>query len=230
MSNKYYDGITSGVVESGEIRGYKWEIRVCRGSHPCAYVTIPDEHFVVESQMRDYYEVERKCNINVHGGLTYMHGNEIGWDYAHSGDFTYYSLCPHEHKYTHEEIMGDIERAIESLEQADKPYQVKRKIEGLLRELGNLFIEQICQNNKEHWRTSYYESDNTVHFLLKGGSLRLNKDGEAKVSADFNYILGEQGKELFKKEQLNAMEEQLNCYKRWANEAEERINQIKNEK
>lgn len=230
MSNKYYDGKTSGVVESGEIRGYKWEIRVCRGSHPCAYVTIPDEHFIVESQMRDYYEVERECNINVHGGLTYMHGNEIGWDYAHSGDFTYYSLSPHEHKYTHEEIMEDVERAIESLEQADKQYQAKRKVEGLLRELGNLFIEQINQNNEEPWRVSYYESNNSVEFFLKGGSIRLNKHGEAKVSADFNFILGDKGKELFKRERLNAMEQQLKRYKEWANNAEEEINKIKNEK
>ena len=229
MSNKYYDGITSGVVESGEIRGYKWEIRVCRGSHPCAYVTIPDNHFIVESKVCYYSEVERYCDINVHGGLTYMHGNEIGWDYAHSGDFTYNSLCPHEHKYTHEEIMEDINRAIESLEQADKPYQVKRKVEGLLRELGNLFVEQINQNNKEPWRASYYEGNNTVEFFLKGGSIRLNKDGEAKISADFTFILGDKGKELFKRERINAMEERLKRYKEWANETEERINQIKNE-
>ena len=65
---------------------------------------------------------------------------------------------------------------------------------------------------------------------MKGGSIRLNKDGDAKVRADFNFILGEQGKELFKREQLNTMEERLKRYKEWANEAEERINQIKNEK
>lgn len=99
MSNKYYDGKTSGVVESGEIRGYKWEIKVCRGNHPCAYVTIPDEHFIV--QVRDYYyDVERECKIDVHGGLTYMRNNTIGWDYAHAGDFTYYSPDPHEHTRT----------------------------------------------------------------------------------------------------------------------------------
>lgn len=230
MSNKYYDGMTSGVVESGEIRGYKWEIRVNRGNHPCAYVTIPDEHFIVESQMRDYYDVERECGIEVHGGLTYMHGNEIGWDYAHAGDFTYYAPSPNDHKYTKEEIMEDVERAIESLEQADKPYQAKRKVEALLRELGNLFVEQINQNNEEPWRVSYYESNKSVEFFLKGGSISLNKDGEAKVSADFNFILGDKGKELFKRERLNAMEQQLKLYKEWANRAEEEINKIKNEK
>lgn len=106
---------------------------------------------------------------------------------------------------------------------------MEKRIEELLRELGNLFLEQINQN-KEPWRVSYYESNNTVEFFLKGGSISLNKEGEAKVSADFNFILGEQGKELFKLERLNAMEEQLKRYKEWANNVEEKINQIKNEK
>lgn len=90
--------------------------------------------------------------------------------------------------------------------------------------------ELLNSVNKEPWRVSYYESNNSVEFILKGGSIRLNKHGEAKVSADFNFILGDKGKELFKRERLNAMEQQLKRYKEWANNAEEEINKIKNEK
>jgi hypothetical protein len=206
MSEKYYDGMTSGVVESGEIRGYKWEIRVCRGNHPCAYVTIPDEHFIVESKVRDYYDVERMCKIDVHGGLTYMHGNEIGWDYAHSGDFCYYSPNPYEHKYTHEEIMEDIYRAIEALEQADKPYQMKRKVESLLREIGNLYIEKIERaKDDKNIHVGYDSYDDTIRYSWFGGCCKINKQGYVTVNVDADYA-DPRGIELYKRDKRTALE------------------------
>lgn len=224
MSEKYYDGMTSGVVELGEIRGYKWEIRVNRGNHPCAYVTIPNEHFIVESEVRDYYDVERACKIDVHGGLTYMHGNEIGWDYAHSGDFCYYSPNPYEHKYTREEIMEDIYRAIEALEQADKPYQAKRKVEGLLREIGNIYVEHIERAENDSSISIDYDSDNSVRYYWFGGHCALNSEGIVKITADFKFQ-ATRGKELYKRDVKNAIKRDIEWYKKRLNELEKQLEQ-----
>ena len=228
MSNsKYYDGLTSGLVESGEIRGYKWEIRVCRGNHPCAYVTIPDEHFVVESKMSDYYEVDRECKIDVHGGLTYMRGNEIGWDYAHSGDFCYYSPNPYEHKYTREEIMEDIERAIEALEQADKPYQAMRKVKGLLREIGKIYIEQIEKADNKTIIAEFHRrfSKETIYYHWLGGGCELNKNGDVKINVDFTFT-DSRGISLYKRDIVNTVKSDIDWYKKRIEELEKQLEQL----
>lgn len=228
MSEKYYDGMTSGVVESGEIRGYKWEIRVNRGNHPCAYVTIPDNHFIVESKVRDYYEVERLCKIDVHGGLTYMRGYEIGWDYAHSGDFTYYSPTLGDHKYTHEEIMEDIERVIEALEKADKPYQAKRKVEGLLREIGKIYIEQIERSESDETiRAEFYNRsyNDTIFYNWFGGHCELNKDGKVKIGVDFTFN-DSRGISLYKRDIVNTVKSDIDWYKKRIEELEKQLEQL----
>lgn len=226
MNNNYYDGMTSGVVESGEIRGYKWEIRVNHGNHPCAYVTIPDYHFIVESGVNDYYDVERECKIDVHGGLTYMHGNEIGWDYAHSGDFTYYSPTLGDHKYTHEEIMEDINQAINALEQADKPYQAKRNVEGLLREIGNTYIEQIERaENDSSISIDYDSSDNFVRYYWFGGHCKLDSEGTVKITADFKFQ-SSRGKELYKRDVKNAMKRDIEWYKKRIEQLEKQLEEL----
>lgn len=226
MSNsKYYDGMTSGVVELGEIRGYKWEIQVCRGNHPCAYVTIPDEHFIVESKVRDYYDVERMCKIDVHGGLTYMHENKIGWDYAHAGDFCYYSPNPYEHKYTREEIMEDIERAIKALEQADKPYQAKRKVEGLLREIGKIYIEQIERSESDETISAQFfqrSSDDAIYYNWFGGNCKLNKDGKVKINVDFTFN-DSRGISLYKRDIVNTVKSDIDWYKKRIEELEKQL-------
>lgn len=222
MSEKYYDGMTSGVVESGEIRGYKWEIRVNNGNHPCAYVTIPDNHFIVEHGVNDYYEVERLCGIEVHGGLTYMRGNEIGWDYAHSGDFTSYSPNPYEHKYTREEIMEDVERAIESLEQAYNPYQAKRKVEGLLREIGNIYIEHIERAENDRSISIDYDGNNFIRYNWFGGYCKLNSEGNVRITADFNFQAS-RGKELYKRDVKNAIKRDIEWHKKKLNRLEKQL-------
>ena len=227
MSNsKYYDGMTSGVLESGEIRGYKWEISVNRGNHPCAYVIIPDNHFIVESGVNDYYEVEGLCGMHVHGGLTYMRGNTIGWDYAHAGDFTYYSPSPNEHKWTHEEIMEDINLAIEELEQADKPYQMKRKVESLLREIGNMYIEQIERaKDDKNISVDYDNYSNSVHYYWCGGSCELNEQGNVTINVNMNYI-DKRGIELYKRDKKTAIERALEWRKERIKELEKQLEQL----
>lgn len=226
MSEKYYDGMTSGVVESGEIRGYKWEISVNRGNHPCAYVTIPDEHFIVESQERDYYDVERECGMHVHGGLTYMRGNTIGWDYAHAGDFTYYSPSPNDHKYTRDEIMEDIERAIEELEQADKPYQMKRKVESLLREIGKMYIEQIERaKDDKNIDVRYASYSNVIHYSWCGGDCSINEQGHVTICVDMNFI-DPRGIELYKRDKKTALERDLEWQRERIEELEKQLEQL----
>jgi hypothetical protein len=226
MSNsKYYDGMTSGVIESGEIRGYKWEIRVHRGNHPCAYVTIPDKHFIVESGINDYYEVERNCGMHVHGGLTYMRDNTIGWDYAHAGDFTYYAPSPNDHKWTHEEIMEDINRAIEELEQADKPYQMKRKVESLLREIGNLYVEQIERADNDSSISIDYDSDDSVRYYWFGGHCNLDSEGNVGITAKFKFQLP-RGKELYKRDVKNAIKRDIEWHKGRIEGLEKQLEQL----
>ena len=222
MNEKYYDGMTSGIVESGEIRGYKWEIIVHRGNHPCAYVIIPDEHFIVESEVRDYYDVERECGMHVHGGLTYMNGNTIGWDYAHAGDFTYYAPSPNDHKYTREEIMEDIERAIEELEQADKPYQAKRKVESLLREIGNVYLEHIERAESDSSISIDYDSDGFIRYYWFGGRCELNSEGIVGINANFKFEAS-RGKELYKRDVKNAIKRDIEWHKERLNKLEKQL-------
>lgn len=95
MEKLYQRGLKQPViVEEGEIKGYSYCIRSL-GSHPCAYVKIPDGH--------PYFQVDYvKCYIRCHCGLTYAGdklgaftdtvrtGWWIGWDYAHAGDYCCY--------------------------------------------------------------------------------------------------------------------------------------------
>lgn len=78
------------IIDEGTCEGYHYVI-VSYGSHPCAYVKIPEGH---PCYGLDYGKIFISC----HGGLTfssmglYLRGKElrpgywIGWDYAHFGD------------------------------------------------------------------------------------------------------------------------------------------------
>lgn len=87
-----------------------------RGSHPCAYITFPGDDFGV--------------NGPVHGGFTFLgtKDNEelgdkiwLGWDYAHSGDYTYTRLFefPNEKKWTTKEIHDDTVAVLEAIKKGD---------------------------------------------------------------------------------------------------------------
>ena len=128
-----YNPDERGVVKEGTYKGYEFKI-VSLGTHPCAYVRIPQDH---KYHGVCYSDLEF---ITCHGGLTYsenyiqinssetVDGWWVGWDYAHHGDYTtlddfgFYDLgCDDEDqkKWTEEEIMQDIESVIEQL-QAEK--------------------------------------------------------------------------------------------------------------
>ena len=80
------------ILDRGIYKNYDYVI-LSLGTHPCAYVRIPEHH--------PYYSEDyNNCDIDCHWGLTYgspylRTGNGtqesgwwIGWDYAHYGDFT----------------------------------------------------------------------------------------------------------------------------------------------
>lgn len=72
-------------IHKGEHNCFTFTI-LSLGSHPTAYIQIPKGHPLFEV---GYDDIE----IEVHGGLTYAGLTdskdvwEIGWDYAHSGDY-----------------------------------------------------------------------------------------------------------------------------------------------
>lgn len=106
MEPMVYDG--SGVtrlLHVEECNGEQIVVLNIRGSHPCAYVTVPESETKVnlskiENEIYDYYYTEN--GADVHGGFTYgKYGKPfesdnireafwLGWDYAHLGDYCCY--------------------------------------------------------------------------------------------------------------------------------------------
>lgn len=102
-----------------------------RGTHPCAYIRIPDERLKnLEENGLDYYNYDN-WNALVHGGFAYCgkkphkslrDGFWLGWDYAHLGDYYYMPPSPYgswhdtEKKWTTEEILKEAALVILTLE------------------------------------------------------------------------------------------------------------------
>lgn len=121
------------IVEEDCYHGYDYVITTC-GSHPCAYVRLPENHIYNNLRREDntlpYDEIPVEC----HGGLTFScvdglpqvgikDGVYIGWDYAHYGDYCDFGnslSTPFTDKiWTHEEICEEIEKVILQLKVAD---------------------------------------------------------------------------------------------------------------
>lgn len=113
---------TKGVVLS---RGIYKEIMyavISFGSHPCAYLMFPKNHYM---NKMEYEKADRYANV--HGGFTYSgtyvvkeFGKEpyvwaLGWDYAHSGDYTGYFRLEGDKEWTTEEMVRDCCQAIDQL-------------------------------------------------------------------------------------------------------------------
>ena len=118
------------IIEAGEDGDYFWLV-ISLGSHPCAYVGVKAEHPLFGIDYDEMYE--KDIAIDVHGGVTYTSREVIGmgldrwwigWDYAHSGDYTAFSseisesykkLRRHERKWTLKEIKEDVKDVIKQL-------------------------------------------------------------------------------------------------------------------
>ena len=95
LTNKaedFYSEVNNGarIVSKGEYKKYEYII-VSYGTHPCAYVKVPDTNkFYTECDEDEVGEY-----IDAHGGITFagtlnkfdLTGFWIGWDYAHYGDY-----------------------------------------------------------------------------------------------------------------------------------------------
>lgn len=125
MKEMIYDRNEFHVLDCGNYLGFEYCI-VSYGTHPCAYVQIPEGHPLY---MVDYLEATRtpKC----HGGITYSgdlyrrepliekDGWWIGWDYNHFDDYnaSYESIrwgCGHK-RWTTEEIYQEVVHVCEQL-------------------------------------------------------------------------------------------------------------------
>lgn len=112
------------ILARGNIDGYKYLI-VSYGTHPCAYVAIPENH----SRYNDYHKLEDDNTIYPHGGVTYsgskrndIKGHWIGWDYHHACDFSghylsgvNYDYFAEKKKWTTAEIFDEVQNVIEQL-------------------------------------------------------------------------------------------------------------------
>lgn len=113
-------------LDHGEYEGYEYVI-MSLGTHPTAYVGIPDAEAVAMFQQD---EIEDSNLIDVHGGITYEHGclldengDEccqgkwwIGWDYAHLYDYMPgRDYGQYQKKWTTEEIMEEVKSAINQI-------------------------------------------------------------------------------------------------------------------
>ena len=124
----YEDFQKDYIIDRGIYRGHEYVVRWC-DSHPCAYV-----------KPRCNLSDDQIYDIPVHGGISFcgnwlcfsdgeiFKGSEnfIGWDYAHWGDYRtskfddYYNEKVITKKYTYEEIMEDVKKAIDYLCELEK--------------------------------------------------------------------------------------------------------------
>ena len=103
------------ILDEGFYNGFHYIIK-SYGTHPCAYVQIPEAH-------RYYGMFYDDMEIYCHGGLTYgrfgLDGTYwIGWDYARYLDYVghhYTSFESHDKKWTTEEIYEDVKYVINQL-------------------------------------------------------------------------------------------------------------------
>ncbi len=110
------------VLDTGYCLGLLYYI-LNLGTHPVAYIKIPKGHKLYN---KDYDDIYREVDIDVHGGLTYssnhlwisenqkIEGWFIGWDYAHYGDYAgYEEIMPKQYrtkgkKWTTKEIFTEV--------------------------------------------------------------------------------------------------------------------------
>ena len=81
------------ILEEGTYKDIHFII-VSYGTHPCAYIEIPDSHKLYNV---DYMDSHREFDFGVHGGITWSGplskvipnkpGFYYGWDYAHVDDY-----------------------------------------------------------------------------------------------------------------------------------------------
>lgn len=107
------------VLAHDTYRDYEFAI-VSFGTHPCAYVGIPKGHRFYKKD----YSLKMFNKIPAHCGLTYSEmGIEnlmqdkwvIGWDYAHSCDYTPLLFWEGNKRWSTEEILEEVKAVIDEI-------------------------------------------------------------------------------------------------------------------
>lgn len=110
------------ILDEGIYKDFHYAI-VSYGTHPCAYVEIPEGH-----ELYDVSDEDELVDIDCHYGITYVSktglikpsnknhrdGHWIGWDYAHYMDYIF-GICHCGKKWTTKEIFEDVKNVIEQL-------------------------------------------------------------------------------------------------------------------
>lgn len=112
------------MLDEGIYKDFHYAI-VSYGTHPCAYVEIPEGH-----ELYNVSDEDELVDIDCHCGITYVSttglirpsdenhrdGHWIGWDYAHCMDYTYGAYnTSDDKKWTTKEIFEDVKNVIEQL-------------------------------------------------------------------------------------------------------------------
>ena len=115
-------GRSKGILAHGTYRDFEYAI-VSMGSHPCAYIGIPEGHRLYCQNMGSV-----ECDmLPAHGGITYSQSGlgsvglmddkwVIGWDYGHYGDYMELGgdKLPGK-KWTTEEILSEVQKVIDEI-------------------------------------------------------------------------------------------------------------------
>ncbi len=110
------------ILDEGIYNDFHYAI-VSYGTHPCAYIEIPEGH-----ELYDVSDEDELVDIDCHYGITYVSktglikpsnknhrdGHWIGWDYAHYMDYIF-GICHCGKKWTTKEIFEDVKNVIEQL-------------------------------------------------------------------------------------------------------------------
>lgn len=120
----YMEKNINELLGEGEYRGYHWMI-VSRGTHPTAYVEIPEGHYLSKLEHAwSAIDLSEECN----GGITYASTGRIqdslppkrnwwiGWDYAHVWDYRGNEKNHHNQRmWSTDSIYSEVKKVIDAL-------------------------------------------------------------------------------------------------------------------
>jgi len=137
------NGRKSEILVNGTYKGIQYVVLNIRGTHPCCYVNLPEDHpwtrYVGDNSYANFNCGYDEIPVECHGGLTFaddhlnckthyegdkrvvdvsLPGNWIGWDYAHCEDFTWYpgrEPYKFEKVWTIAELIADCKKVIDQV-------------------------------------------------------------------------------------------------------------------
>lgn len=111
------------MLDEGIYKGFHYVI-VSYGTHPCAYIEIPEGHKLYNaSNQNEFYDIacHGGINFNTYTGLPFVpiknpnKGHYIGWSFSTVGYDYIFGICYCGKKWTTKEIFEDVKNVIEQL-------------------------------------------------------------------------------------------------------------------